>query len=118
VFPGGGAVARVPRDRLGFDARQAPFNYVVHSKWSDHCDDDPNIPWTRGVRAALTPFATGGVYLNFIGDEGAGPCARRLRAHGVRPPADAQGPLRPEQRPAPHQNVTPGGAMAGIATSR
>lgn len=32
ALPGGGRIDRAPRDTLGFQARQAPFNYVIHSK--------------------------------------------------------------------------------------
>ena len=70
ALPGGGAVSRARREAAGSAQRKAPFNYVIHSKWFDAAGDQANIAWTRELRAALTPFATGGVYLNFIGDEG------------------------------------------------
>jgi FAD/FMN-containing dehydrogenase len=38
--------------------------------WESADDDDANMAWGRGFRDALAPYATGGVYLNFIGDEG------------------------------------------------
>ena len=39
--------------------------------WADPADDERVIGWTRDSRAAVRPWATGAVYLNFIGDEGA-----------------------------------------------
>jgi FAD/FMN-containing dehydrogenase len=45
---------------------------VVHpfALWADPADDDAVIGWARGFRDAVRPFASGGTYLNFIGDEG------------------------------------------------
>jgi FAD/FMN-containing dehydrogenase len=70
VLPGGGAVARVPDDRMAFGQRGAPFNVHVLSKWADPAEDEENIAWARGVGSAIEPYATGSAYLNFIGDEG------------------------------------------------
>lgn len=33
-------------------------------------EDTAKIAWVRDYRKANAPFTTGGVYLNFIGDEG------------------------------------------------
>ena len=38
--------------------------------WDDAADDEANIAWVRDYRSANAPYTTGGVYLNFIGDEG------------------------------------------------
>ena len=50
--------------------RGAPW--VVHpfGVWSDPGDDQRGRQWVRDVRADMLPWATGDVYLNFIGDEG------------------------------------------------
>ena len=70
LMPGGGAVARVPDDRMAIGQRQAPFNLHILSMWPDAAEDDANIAWTKEFGAAMKPFTTGRVYLNFIGDEG------------------------------------------------
>ena len=72
LLPGGGACARVPNGTMAVSDRQAPFNLHITSLWTDPADDDANIAWTRELRAAVKPFATGRVYVNFIGDEGQG----------------------------------------------
>jgi FAD/FMN-containing dehydrogenase/pimeloyl-ACP methyl ester carboxylesterase len=71
LLPGGGAPARVPDGTMALGQREAPFNVHILSLWSDAADDDANIAWTRDLGAALKPFTTGRVYVNFIGDEGA-----------------------------------------------
>jgi FAD/FMN-containing dehydrogenase/pimeloyl-ACP methyl ester carboxylesterase len=70
VLPGGGASARVPDGTMAIGDRRAPFNLHITSLWRDRADDAANIAWTRELRAAIKPFTTGRVYVNFIGDEG------------------------------------------------
>jgi FAD/FMN-containing dehydrogenase len=71
VIAGGGAIARVADDATAFGNRQAPFNLHYLSMWPpDPSQDDANIEKTRAIAAAMKPWTTGGVYLNFIGDEG------------------------------------------------
>ena len=70
TFPGGGALARVPDGTMAIGQRGAPFNIHITSLWADPADDEANIAWTRAFSAAMKPFTTGRVYVNFIGDEG------------------------------------------------
>jgi FAD/FMN-containing dehydrogenase/pimeloyl-ACP methyl ester carboxylesterase len=70
VLPGGGATARVPEGTMAISERGAPFNLHITSLWEDPADDEENIAWTRALGAAMKPFSTGRVYVNFIGDEG------------------------------------------------
>jgi hypothetical protein len=70
LVAGGGAVARVPDDETAFGMRTAPFNTHYLSMWEDPSADDENIAYTRAIAAAMKPWTTGQVYLNYIGDEG------------------------------------------------
>ncbi len=71
VVAGGGAVAEVAEDATAFGNRNAPFNLHLLSMWPpDPAQDQVNIDKTRAIGAAMKPWTTGGVYLNFIGDEG------------------------------------------------
>jgi len=67
---GGGTIARVPDDATAFGQRHAPFNVHYLSMWEDAADDEANIAYTRSIAAAMKPWTTGQVYLNYIGDEG------------------------------------------------
>ncbi|MFB6724197.1 FAD-binding oxidoreductase [Kribbella sp. NPDC056345] len=69
VLPWGGAVRRAA-ERWPQPHRQA--DWVVHpfGLWSDPADDERGIRWARGLCADLEEWATGYVYLNFIGNEG------------------------------------------------
>ena len=56
---------------MAFGNRSAPFNMHYLSMWPpDHAQDQVNIDFTRALAAAMKPWTTGQVYLNFIGDEG------------------------------------------------
>lgn len=51
---------------------QRDATWVVHpfALWESPEDDDPVIGWAKAFRDDIARFASGGVYLNFIGDEG------------------------------------------------
>jgi FAD/FMN-containing dehydrogenase len=70
IAPGGGAVGRVPEDATAFSNRDAPFNIHYINVWADASDDERCIGWTRQIAADMKPHTTGGLYLNYIGDEG------------------------------------------------
>lgn len=70
VVPGGGAVARVDENATAFGQRRSKWNIHFLSMWPDGADDATNIAYTRELSGALKPWASGQVYLNFIGDEG------------------------------------------------
>jgi FAD/FMN-containing dehydrogenase len=70
MFPWGGAVARGAGD-WPLPHREAPWAVHPLGLWERPEDDDQAVAWARGICAAMRPWATGGVYLNFVGDEGA-----------------------------------------------
>ncbi|GAA3518425.1 FAD-binding oxidoreductase [Nocardioides daeguensis] len=70
LLPWGGALARVDVDATPLSQRSARWVSHPFATWEDAAADDANIAWVREYRRANAPFTTGGVYLNFIGDEG------------------------------------------------
>jgi FAD/FMN-containing dehydrogenase len=73
VFLGqlGGAVSRVAPDATAYAHRDAEFVVNVHARWADPAKDKDCIGWARDLFQAAAPFATGGVYVNFMTqDEG------------------------------------------------
>jgi hypothetical protein len=67
----GGAVARVPADETAFAQRDALFNLAIIARWSDAATAQTHIDWAKKSSDAARPFATGGVYVNYLGVEGA-----------------------------------------------
>lgn len=70
LFPWGGQVARVSPDDTPMARRDAEWVSHPFVLWESAADDERHLAWGRGISAALKPFTSGGVYLNFIGDEG------------------------------------------------
>jgi FAD/FMN-containing dehydrogenase len=71
AIPGGGAIARVDDTAMAFGQRSAPFNIHLLHMWADPAEDEAQVAWIKEFGAAMKPWAFGGAYLNFIGDEGA-----------------------------------------------
>ena len=69
LVPWGGAVARQGAE---WPLARRDAAWVVHpfALWEDAGRDAEHIGWARGMAGAVRPFANGGVYLNFTGDEG------------------------------------------------
>jgi hypothetical protein len=72
----GGAVARVPAGDSAFAQRDALFNLAVIARWTDPATAGSHVDWARRSSEAMRPFASGGVYVNYLGDEG----EERIRA--------------------------------------
>jgi FAD/FMN-containing dehydrogenase len=70
LIPWGGAVARVAEGDTPLAQRDAAW--VAHAlvMWKEAAEDDEHIRWARAFTADMKRFTSGGVYLNFIGDEG------------------------------------------------
>ncbi len=68
VFVGhlGAQVSRVANDATAFSRRDVQFIVNVHTRWRDPSWDTACIAWARGLFGALTPHATGSVYVNFM----------------------------------------------------
>ena len=65
----GGATSRIPADATAYRHREAQFIMNVHGRWHDADEDHRCIAWCRDLFKATTPFATGGVYVNFMTEE-------------------------------------------------
>jgi len=62
----GGAIARVPSDATAYTHRNARWVMNVHTRWEQAGDDERCIAWARRAFQDMAPFATGGVYVNFM----------------------------------------------------
>jgi FAD/FMN-containing dehydrogenase len=65
----GGAVNRVATDATAYPHRDVAFVVNVHTRWRTPAQDSSCIAWARNVFNAMTPFATGGVYVNFMPED-------------------------------------------------
>ena len=62
----GGAINRLPVDATAYPHRDAEFVLNVHTRWEDPKEDETCIAWARQFFADTAPYATGGVYVNFM----------------------------------------------------
>jgi FAD/FMN-containing dehydrogenase len=66
----GGAVADVGDDDTAFGERHGRFLHNAVSMWEDPAAAEANVSWARAFHNAMEPFSTGGVYVNFLSEEG------------------------------------------------
>ncbi|MFI5371962.1 MAG: FAD-binding oxidoreductase [Candidatus Eisenbacteria bacterium] len=65
----GGAINRVPVGATAYPHRDVEFVMNVHTRWTDPSQDKTCIAWARGLFDRTAPFATGGVYVNFMPED-------------------------------------------------
>ena len=65
-----GAISRVGPDATAYTHRQAPFLLNINAMWTDPRETDQQIAWARDFWTAMRPFSAGGVYVNFLSNEG------------------------------------------------
>jgi FAD/FMN-containing dehydrogenase len=70
IEPKGRAINRIGESETAIGGRDATHTLYVFSIWENPADDDTNISWTREAMAAMEPFITPGVSLNFTSDQG------------------------------------------------
>jgi len=67
----GGQAGAPPPQATAYPHRDALYVMNVHTRWEDPADDERCIAWARDFFADATPYASGGVYVNFMPqDEG------------------------------------------------
>ncbi|TXF97040.1 FAD-binding oxidoreductase [Massilia arenae] len=67
----GGQAGAPPPQATAYPHRDALYVMNVHTRWDDPADDERCIAWARDFFADATPYASGGVYVNFMPqDEG------------------------------------------------
>jgi FAD/FMN-containing dehydrogenase len=113
----GGAIARVEQDATAYRHRNATFSINVFSRWEDSAEDETHISWAREFHAAVRPFATDGVAVNFLSQEG----DERVRtAYGDNYDrlVEVKDRYDPENVFRMNQNVTPSGTLTDGAAGR
>ncbi|OYE03009.1 FAD-linked oxidase [Nostoc sp. 'Peltigera membranacea cyanobiont' 232] len=64
-----GASNRVSPDATAYYHRDAKFVLNVHGRWDDVAHDEIGIAWAREFFQASAPYASAGVYINFMTEE-------------------------------------------------
>ena len=66
----GGVVGWVGTEETAFHDRDAPYSFLIVSVWPDPAESEQNVRWTDEYWQAMQPFSSGGVYVNYLGEEG------------------------------------------------
>lgn len=65
----GGATTRPSTDSTAYPHRNALYVCNVHGRWDSPAEDRDCVEWARGFFRDTAPFATGGVYVNFLTED-------------------------------------------------
>src|SRR6266852_3254184 len=65
----GGQASRVASDETAYSQRDAKFVLNVHGRWETPNEDQKCTSWAKAFFKASAPYATGGVYVNFMTQE-------------------------------------------------
>ncbi|PLX29195.1 MAG: FAD-linked oxidase [Ignavibacteria bacterium] len=107
----GGFTSRVPADATAYRHRDAQFIMNVHGRWEHAADDERGIGWCRDLFDAATPYATGGVYVNFMTEEEGGRVAEAYGASYDRL-VQLKNTYDPDNVFRFNQNIAPSGGTA------
>ncbi len=103
----GGAINRVPVEATAYPHRDVNFAMNVHTRWSRPSEDAGCIAWARSFHENAAPFATGGVYVNFMPEDE----ARRVRTAAYGPNYERLAGIKAKYDPdnlfRMNQNVVP-----------
>jgi FAD/FMN-containing dehydrogenase len=64
-----GAANRVPANATAYGHRDAKFVLNVHGRWDEKAHDETCIAWARAFFKASAPYASAGVYVNFMTED-------------------------------------------------
>jgi FAD/FMN-containing dehydrogenase len=74
----GGAYRRVAVGDTAFSHRDSDYNFLIIARWTDPAEAETHIAWARQTWQAVQPYASGGVYVNYL--EGGQEGAERIRS--------------------------------------
>jgi FAD/FMN-containing dehydrogenase len=78
----GGAVSRVDRGATAFNHRDVQYSFTSLGVCTDPAEAAKCVRWARECWEAMQPFATGGVYVNYLGQEADEGTERLTAAYG------------------------------------
>jgi FAD/FMN-containing dehydrogenase len=77
-----GAVNRVGINETAFNHRNARYNLLIVGIWLDPAAKAQNVKWVRELWDAMEPYSSGGVYVNYLGQEADEGAERVKSAYG------------------------------------
>ena len=90
----------------------------VHTRWREARDDARCIGWARGLFDALTPHATGGVYVNFMPEDETQRVAAGAYGPNYARLAQLKATYDPDNLFCLNQNILPQSSASGRSADR
>ena len=102
----GGAIRKVSDADAAFEGRDAALAVNINAVWPDVAAGPRDVEWARGCWAVMELHSTGGVYVNFLSEEGE---ARVRAAYGPKWArlSDLKAQYDPENIFRVNQNIRP-----------
>jgi FAD/FMN-containing dehydrogenase len=66
----GGAMSRVGEAETAFPHRTAAYDVVIMPMWSDPAESTQHVLWADDLWQKVLPVSAGGVYVNYLSNEG------------------------------------------------
>ncbi|MBI4487736.1 MAG: FAD-binding oxidoreductase [Deltaproteobacteria bacterium] len=79
----GGAVNQMGQEETAFNHRDARYSLLILGISPDPVESDKCIRWAREFWEAMQPFSSGGVYVNYLGQEAEEGAGRVKAAYGA-----------------------------------
>jgi hypothetical protein len=98
----------VAPEATAYAHRSTQYIVNAHGRWLSAADDARGISWARDLYREVAPFATGGVYVNFLSGDDADRTGAAYGANFDRLAA-AKRLYDPENLFSVNQNIRPGG---------
>ena len=106
----GGAIGKIPGQATAFPHRDVAYGMNVHTRWGQSSQDLECITWAREFYDAAAPFATGGVYVNFMPEDEAQRVSKGAYGGNYDRLAKVKAKYDPTNLFRVNQNIKPGGA--------
>jgi FAD/FMN-containing dehydrogenase len=105
----GGAVNRVPATATAYPHRDVKYVVNVHTRWSEASRDQTCIAWAREQFDRMAPYASGGVYVNFMPEDEAERVSRGAYGPNYERLARLKARYDPDNLFRRNQNIAPAG---------
>jgi hypothetical protein len=79
----GGAVSRIDREATAFNHRDVQYSFLCIGACTDPAEAGRCVRWAREFWEAMQPCLTGGVYVNYLGQEADEGAERITAAYGI-----------------------------------
>jgi FAD/FMN-containing dehydrogenase len=103
----GGAINKVGANATAYPHRDVEYLVNVHTRWSNADQDRTFISWGRELFDRMAPFATGGVYVNFMPEDETQRVSAGAYGSNYKRLAELKGKYDPDNLFRMNQNIRP-----------